>query len=208
MKILRRHQLHYATLGLMLACCSSILLAQVARPPATSTPPPLPLEFRAPVSTSQSAIRAQPAPPLPAVSPLGTSPAIRRFPPGVPSGVIRTNRSNPVPVYIPQPQTAATTPAGPEPLAWDSLVKEAHAKPGETNLMMTFLLTNVSANAVNILAVRPSCGCTVPRLPALPWRLDAGAHGQIDVAVDLRGKRGVLHKMLSVDTSAGTKYLT
>jgi mono/diheme cytochrome c family protein len=49
--------------------------------------------------------------------------------------------------------------------------------------------------------VRTSCGCTIARLPAYPWRLAPGTNGQIQVTADLRGKRGLLHKMVYVYTA-------
>jgi len=56
--------------------------------------------------------------------------------------------------------------------------------------------------------VRTSCGCTVARLPEYPWKLAPGTNGQIQVTVDLRGKRGLLHKIVYVYTAAyGVKSL-
>ncbi len=94
-----------------------------------------------------------------------------------------------------------------EPLAWDATAKEYAAKPGETNVNFTFYLTNMSPTDVTINWVRTSCGCTVAKLPSLPWRLPPGASGQIDVATDLRGKFGILAKYVTVDTSHGLKML-
>lgn len=94
-------------------------------------------------------------------------------------------------------------------LAWDALVKKHTAKPGETNIQFTFNVTNAAAAGdVVITGVRPSCGCTTTRLPALPWRLGPGLGGQIQADVDIRGKRGVVSKVVFVDSPAGTNVLS
>lgn len=94
-------------------------------------------------------------------------------------------------------------------LAWESLVRKHTASAGETNIALTFRLTNAATTGdVIITAVRPSCGCTTARMPALPWRLAPGASGQIETVVDIRGKRGVVSKVVFVDTSVGTNMLS
>jgi mono/diheme cytochrome c family protein len=93
-------------------------------------------------------------------------------------------------------------------LVWDAEAKEVAVKPGETNAHFVFNLTNRSPEEVSIDQVRTSCGCTVAKLPKLPWKLPPGTNGQIEVAMDLRGKRGALTKMVYVHTSAGVKNLT
>lgn len=92
-------------------------------------------------------------------------------------------------------------------LAWDEVNKEYHAKPDELTAPFTFAVTNVSSEEVTINWVRPSCGCTVAKLPPTPWKIAPGEGGQIDLNVDLRGKFGTLSKYVSVDTSKGQKML-
>jgi mono/diheme cytochrome c family protein len=106
------------------------------------------------------------------------------------------------------------SPAQPRPpvqytphLAWEADLKAYRANAGETSAHFTFGLTNISSIEVVVNRVTTSCGCTVARLPAQPWRLTPGASGQIDVTVDLRGKWGVLQKFITVDTSDGFKPL-
>lgn len=95
------------------------------------------------------------------------------------------------------------------PLAWDALAKTQLAKPGETNVHFVFNVTNAAgAGDVVITGVRPSCGCTTTRLPALPWRLGPGMGGQLAADVDIRGKRGVVSKVVFVDSAAGTNVLS
>ncbi|HKS37958.1 MAG TPA: DUF1573 domain-containing protein [Verrucomicrobiae bacterium] len=107
------------------------------------------------------------------------------------------------------PGQVAVPPQTPSPLVWDAEIKEYTARPGETNVQLTFNLTNTAPSEVLINDVRTSCGCTVVRLPEYPWRLAAGTNGQIHVTADLRGKRGLLHKLVYVYTAAyGVKPLT
>lgn len=92
--------------------------------------------------------------------------------------------------------------------AWDGLVKEGTLKAGETSLSLSFSMTNTSSADVSITSVRTSCGCTAAKVPPLPWLIPAGGSGAFDVAVDVRGKNGVLSKTVTVDSTAGYRYLT
>jgi mono/diheme cytochrome c family protein len=92
-------------------------------------------------------------------------------------------------------------------LAWDAVTKEYEAKIGETSAVVSFRVTNVNSTAAVIRAVRPSCGCTIARVPAQPWIIPPQGNGQFQLVVDLRGKRGTLNKYITVDASTGTKIL-
>ena len=80
----------------------------------------------------------------------------------------------------------------PEVLAFDALMKDYTAKPGELSAKLAFSVTNISPSEVLINNVRTSCGCTVAQVPGRPWRLAAGTNGEFSVVVDLRGKFGSL----------------
>jgi mono/diheme cytochrome c family protein len=95
-----------------------------------------------------------------------------------------------------------------EPLAWDALTKQQTLPPGETTAHFAFSVTNVSAGEVVVEKVSASCGCTAVQLPATPWRLAPGNHGDLKFIMDLRGKRGTVTKTATVQTSAGIKVLT
>lgn len=116
--------------------------------------------------------------------------------------------------------TAATTPS-PAPnysqssqplpdgvIAWDSDVKAADVDAGQDFARFNFNFTNVSASAVTILSVRPSCGCTTAELPPVPWTIQAGSSAQIKVKVNLAGKSGTLFKSVNVATDKGKKTLS
>jgi hypothetical protein len=87
-------------------------------------------------------------------------------------------------------------------LKWDADLKEYALKTGETSAAFTFNATNTS-NA----ALRTSCGCTVAQLPTTPYKLAPGSSVAINVAMDLRGKAGLITKSVNVETSAGGKTL-
>lgn len=100
------------------------------------------------------------------------------------------------PIYVPE-----------DILKWDATEKEVHARTDDLDLSFSFAVTNVSATNVTINWVRPSCGCTVAKLPPTPWTLKPGEGGNIDFNLDIRGKHGTLAKYVSVDTSHGQKLL-
>lgn len=107
---------------------------------------------------------------------------------------------------LPAPVTPATVP-DPNALKWDTETKEFNAKPGDLSASYTFVATNSSDHEVTINTLRTSCGCTVARLPATPYKLAPGADVPISVTLDLRGKSGTLTKTVTVETSAGIKSL-
>jgi mono/diheme cytochrome c family protein len=109
-------------------------------------------------------------------------------------------RTNAAAAY--QPKTV-----GDDILRFDATEKEFHAQAGEVTATMLFTVTNVSTTNVVINWVRPSCGCTVAKIPPTPWTLKPGEGGNLEFSIDLRGKYGVLSKYISIDTSHGQKYL-
>lgn len=134
-------------------------------------------------------------PPPPSVAPLrpGTAsamtPVVRSGNAAFPRGAATVN----------QPETV---------LAWDGLVKELTLKPGETRGRFHFSFTNTSPDDVTIAYVRTSCGCTVPKVPTLPWTIPPSAQATFDVELDARGKSGVVTKTITIESSAGYRYLT
>lgn len=149
--------------------------------------------------------------------PQGTSRPAPSPPPPVPTRsvistrVVGTNTLNSKPLvaaptkpsFPAAPGTAlAPNPLKPLPLMWDAEIKEYQAKVGDTNANFVFNLTNSTSEEIVITQVRTSCGCTVASVPATPWKLAPGASGEIGVTVDLRGKRGLLAKTVSVYSTA------
>jgi len=92
-------------------------------------------------------------------------------------------------------------------LAWDSESKDYTVKPGEMQAQFTFYFTNISTTNVVINSAVASCGCTVPKMPALPWTNAPGASGEIPVTMNLAGKSGTVFKTITVNTDHGPKIL-
>ena len=108
----------------------------------------------------------------------------------------------PIPTIVPAPEGLAAF-----PLSFDATMKTQDAKAGQEQAHFTFSLTNISPALVTVKAVNSSCGCTVAKLPSQPWNLIPGESGNVQVAVDLRNKWGMLTKSITLDTSAGYKPL-
>lgn len=100
----------------------------------------------------------------------------------------------------------ATAPT--QPLIWDATSKVYEPKAGDTNGVITYSVTNTTETNITIRMVRPSCGCTVAKLPAIPWVIPAKGDSQMELLIDLRGKRGTLNKHIAVDTAVGFQVLT
>lgn len=121
------------------------------------------------------------------------------------------SNQNTAPLNIPQRQVGATA-ATPQPsvdafLKWDSLLKQLNVTNGTPEAEFTFYLTNTSPATVVVSNVETSCHCTIARLPEEPWEIAPGAHGEIDVTVDLAGAMGTLIKTITVHTDKGEKVL-
>jgi len=107
----------------------------------------------------------------------------------------------------------ATTPPPPavlptNVLVWDAESKTVEVKEGEIAAKFTFYFTNVSSSEVSITALRPSCGCTAAKLPETPWKIAPGQSGPISADMNVQGSYGFKTKGLTVETSAGNKFLT
>jgi cytochrome c553 len=151
-------------------------------------------------------VRANELPPTPPIFtpiPRNPGPVAPTQIPLAPSPAPQVNRPVPqiLPTVRPQPQQL-------EALQFDSTTKEYTSQPGELTARLSFAVTNISKTDVTINWVRPSCGCTVAKLPQpVPWKLAPGEGGVMDFELDLRGKFGTLSKYVSVDTSHGQKLL-
>jgi mono/diheme cytochrome c family protein len=163
---------------LAILCGSGTLIAEAASP-AFQTLPPLPSDLP-PIVTA-------PAP----------RPRITPFPPHRPVSNFTQRASSAGPRVS----------LGEDVLGWDAVSKEYTAQAGETTAHFDFAVTNISKQEVTINWVRPSCGCTIAKLPPTPWKLAPGESGKIEFNVDLRGKFGTVSKYASVDTSQGQKLL-
>src|ERR1051325_709335 len=92
-------------------------------------------------------------------------------------------------------------------LVFDATTKEFVAKVGDRTAEFDFSVTNTGPTEVTINSVRASCGCTTPRLPALPWKINPNESGSFHVTTDLAGKFGSFQKSVFMDTSEGAKIV-
>jgi cytochrome c553 len=138
-----------------------------------------------------------PPPPIPPVPP--TRAHAQPFP----------NRALPTRDLAAKPPAAAPAPvASANPLVWDTLVKEFKAKPEDKSAEFTFWVTNTAATDAAINSAHTSCGCTVAKLPSQPWILKPGESGSLVANMNLLGKRGIVTKTITLDTSGGPQVLT
>ena len=105
-------------------------------------------------------------------------------------------------LLLPQGRAATST-----NLVFDAISKEYTAKAGERTAEFDFSVTNTGPELVTINSVRASCGCTTPKLPVLPWKLEPGASGSFHVTADLAGKFGTFQKSVFLDTTEGPKLV-
>jgi mono/diheme cytochrome c family protein len=97
-------------------------------------------------------------------------------------------------------------PAG--PLVFDAALKNYDAKRGETNASISFPFANVAGREVVLQTLRPTCPCTVASVgQALPWRMQAGETGRVEVNVDLRDRWEPFKQTIAVETSAVTNQI-
>jgi len=193
----------YLALGALAWGATSLAVFGQATPnPATHSPPPPP-----PLPPPVRAVAPRPLAPQPS-------------PPRFPQRALAYPTNRPPGYSWPVPSTNAgfrpatnplaapvRTPLAPFPLLFDAESKTADVQPGQTNVTFTFKLTNNTPAEVTIDRVQTSCGCTVAKLAAMPWKLAAGTNAEFEVVADLRGKRGMFSKMVYVYTSQGFKAL-
>ena len=88
-------------------------------------------------------------------------------------------------------------------LTWDAVAKTHNAEPGKQDIGFEFRFQNKTGGEVRIKRADSSCGCTVARLPKLPWIITVGQKGGIPVTMDIRGKTGVITKTITIVTDKG-----
>jgi mono/diheme cytochrome c family protein len=97
-------------------------------------------------------------------------------------------------------------------MAWDATMKTTNVPADTEKAHLVFYFTNVATRAgvpipVTVLDAEPSCHCTTPELPPLPWVLPPGTNGQIAVTVDITGKYGTVVKSVRIGTDQGSREL-
>lgn len=97
----------------------------------------------------------------------------------------------------------AALPAEDSFLRWQVTQVEVPFDEGRPEAELAFRLENGSAAEVTVTAARSSCGCTLLRTASFPWKIAAGSSVSFSARVDLRGRRGELHKTITLSTSRG-----
>jgi len=94
-------------------------------------------------------------------------------------------------------------------LAFDKQEKDVSVANGTSEAHFSFSLTNISDGDVMINGVQTSCGCTVAKLPAQPWKIAPNEHGEISATMQLAGvpPGGNKTKTLTVNSDKGSKLL-
>ena len=88
-------------------------------------------------------------------------------------------------------------------LTWDAIAKVHHAKLNELDVGFEFYFQNKTNKEVQIKRAISTCGCTVAKLPKLPWVIKPAQKGSVPVTMDLRGKSGVITKTIQLVTDQG-----
>ena len=83
-------------------------------------------------------------------------------------------------------------------LTWDAIAKVHHSKLDELDVGFEFHFQNKTDKEVLIKRAISSCGCTVAKLPKLPWVIKPAQKGSVPVTMDLRGKSGVITKTIQL----------
>ena len=118
----------------------------------------------------------------------------------------RRSVERPEPAAIKPPDLGPPLPAN--TLAWDALEKQRNVTRDMAQTSFVFAVTNVSADPVIVTAMRSTCGCTIPKLPEkMPWTLAPGSKHEIEVVMELAGKRGTLDKSVALITNHGWQSL-
>lgn len=102
-----------------------------------------------------------------------------------------------------QPKAVEST----HPLVWDAMEKTFEAKAGDQVAEFSFSVRNRSDKPVTITELLPSCGCTVPDMPASPWVIEAGKESSFRATLDFAGKDGTVSKTIAVQSAAGAQTL-
>jgi hypothetical protein len=107
----------------------------------------------------------------------------------------------------------AQAPVNPTPLpdgilVFDAETKQTTVHEGEAQANYIFNLSNASKKPVVINSVKTSCGCTVAKVPPLPWTLKPQDKGQIAVTMNVLGSADKSTKTVTVYTDQGSKPLT
>jgi hypothetical protein len=88
-------------------------------------------------------------------------------------------------------------------LKWEQPQQKFSVKPGDKTVTAKYRFTNESTSPVNIVGVRPSCGCTTATLAKKTYA--PGESGEIDAKMNFAGHTGHQEKWIFVTTNVAGK---
>lgn len=109
-------------------------------------------------------------------------------------------------VSWPEPHQPAQMP--PSLVAWDATTREFIAKAGDTNVVMSFTMTNLSPYDLTVSDIHAVNEFINVQSPSIPWTIKPGEHGTLQADVDLRNKKGTGYLPVEVTSTLGSKTLT
>ena len=92
-------------------------------------------------------------------------------------------------------------------LIWEKEVAELEASHETRILILRFPFSNTGTDPVLITEIKTSCGCIEPMTPELPWTIVPGVTEELEVKVNIRGKKGAFQQTLEVLTFDKTTEL-
>lgn len=92
-------------------------------------------------------------------------------------------------------------------LVWDKKSIESEASHETRVLILRFPFSNSETAPVFINEIKTSCGCVEPLAPELPWAIVPGVAEELEVKVNIRGKKGTFQQSLEVLTQDKTTEL-
>ena len=92
-------------------------------------------------------------------------------------------------------------------LIWEKEVAELEASHETRILILRFPFSNTGTDPVLITEIKTSCGCIEPMTPELPWTIVPGVTEELEVKVNIRGKKGTFQQTLEVLTFDKTTEL-
>ncbi|HXF10170.1 MAG TPA: DUF1573 domain-containing protein [Desulfuromonadaceae bacterium] len=109
-------------------------------------------------------------------------------------------------VTWPEPHQPAEMPSS--LVGWDATTREFTARAGDTNVVLSFTMTNLSPYDLTIQDIHAVNEFITVESPPMPWTIKPGDQGTLRANVDLRNKKGTGYLPVEVTSSLGSKTLT
>ena len=83
-------------------------------------------------------------------------------------------------------------------LEWGKQTIEMDASHETKVLILRFPFSNSGTDPISINEIKTSCGCVEPLAPELPWTIVPGVAQELEIKVNIRGKKGTFQQSLEV----------